>query len=128
MIIGQIIGGEAINRLAEYEDLEEDRRLIRLPCKVGDIVYHPSYKFTKCNAYDYVSEYAHDSNCEGCEVECDSTCNPYIYVGEVAEIRVLSTGVTVRVRFTEKFDASYYTIGKTVFLSYEEAERNLVKS
>ena len=27
-------------KLAEYEDLEEQGRLIKLPCKVGDTVYH----------------------------------------------------------------------------------------
>lgn len=32
-----------IDKLAEYEDLEEQGLLIRLPCKVGDIVY------TKCS-------------------------------------------------------------------------------
>ena len=37
-----------LDKLCEYEDLEEDGRLIRLPCKVGDKVYHPSSKFTKC--------------------------------------------------------------------------------
>lgn len=30
---------EAIDKLAEYEDLEEQGLLIRLPCKVGDTVY-----------------------------------------------------------------------------------------
>lgn len=30
---------EALNRLAEYEDLEEQGLLVRLPCKVGDKVY-----------------------------------------------------------------------------------------
>lgn len=29
----------AYRRLAEYEDLEEQGRLIKLPCKVGDTVY-----------------------------------------------------------------------------------------
>ena len=27
-------------KLKEYEDLEEDGKLIKLPCKVGDTVYH----------------------------------------------------------------------------------------
>lgn len=27
-------------KLKEYEDLEEQGRLIKLPCKVGDTVYH----------------------------------------------------------------------------------------
>ena len=28
-----------IDRLAEYEDLEESGRLVKLPCSVGDTVY-----------------------------------------------------------------------------------------
>lgn len=31
--------GEALNRLAEYEDLEEQGKLLELPCAVGDTVY-----------------------------------------------------------------------------------------
>ena len=30
---------QAIQKLAEYEDLEEQGLLLRLPCKAGDIVY-----------------------------------------------------------------------------------------
>ena len=30
---------DVIDKLAEYEDLEEQSRLIKLPCKVGDTVY-----------------------------------------------------------------------------------------
>lgn len=31
--------GEAIDKLAAYEDADEQGRLVRLPCKVGDKVY-----------------------------------------------------------------------------------------
>lgn len=31
--------GKCCNKLAEYEDLEEQGLLLRLPCKVGDTVY-----------------------------------------------------------------------------------------
>lgn len=31
--------GKAVDKLAEYEDLEEQGRLLRLPCAVGDTVY-----------------------------------------------------------------------------------------
>ena len=31
--------GEHIDKLAEYEDLEEQGLLLRLPCKVGDTLY-----------------------------------------------------------------------------------------
>lgn len=30
---------DALKKLAEYEDLEEQGKLIKLPCKVGDKVY-----------------------------------------------------------------------------------------
>lgn len=33
------IRGDVIDKLAEYEDLEEQGRLVKLPCKVGDVVY-----------------------------------------------------------------------------------------
>ena len=33
------IRGDVIDKLADYEDLEEQGRLIKLPCKVGDTVY-----------------------------------------------------------------------------------------
>ena len=31
--------GQHIDKLAEYENLEEQGRLIKLPCKVGDTIY-----------------------------------------------------------------------------------------
>lgn len=30
---------DALNKLAEYEDLEEQGKLLKLPCAVGDTVY-----------------------------------------------------------------------------------------
>lgn len=36
---------EVCDKLADYEDLEEQGRLIRLPCKVGDTVYVPTRNF-----------------------------------------------------------------------------------
>lgn len=34
-----------IEKLGKYEDLEEQGRLIKLPCKVGDTVYVPTRNF-----------------------------------------------------------------------------------
>ena len=36
---GRIQVGHAVDKLAEYEDLEEQNRLIKLPCAVGDTIY-----------------------------------------------------------------------------------------
>ena len=36
--------GAAIDRLGNYEDLEEEGRLIKFPCKIGDTIYQTRYK------------------------------------------------------------------------------------
>ena len=40
---GDFGSANVLNRLTEYEDLEEQGLLLRLPCKVGDVIYeiHP---------------------------------------------------------------------------------------
>lgn len=40
-----------INKLAEYEDLEEQGLLLRLPCKVGDVVYKINKASKKIESY-----------------------------------------------------------------------------
>lgn len=35
---------EILNKLAEYQDLEEQGKLLKLPCAVGDIIYEVSYE------------------------------------------------------------------------------------
>ena len=37
---GDFGSANVLSRLAEYEDLEEQGLLLRLPCKVGSTVYH----------------------------------------------------------------------------------------
>ena len=36
--------GDIIEKLAQYEDLEDNGLLLRLPCKVGDTIYEVSYE------------------------------------------------------------------------------------
>lgn len=95
------------------------------PCKVGDTVYQPSYKFTKCSAYDYAPRFIEDSSCFGCGAKCDSVKEPYIYEGTVVSIRITKEQNFLAVSFQEKFDSSSFILGKTVFLSREEAEQAL---
>lgn len=45
----------ALNRLAEYEDAEEQGLLVRLPCKVGDTLYHASCAFNRVDQYTVLS-------------------------------------------------------------------------
>ena len=46
---------EVINKLAEYEDLEEQGKLLKLPCAVGDIIYvipsNTNYKLNILNGH-----------------------------------------------------------------------------
>ena len=98
-----------IERLAEYEDLEEQGLLIRLPCKVGDSIYHIAQKYTLCSEY---GEERDEYNCQGCEaLECDSVKEYYIEM-------IVNLSISWIVSNLEHF-------GKTVFLTYEEAEKKL---
>ena len=119
----------ALSKLRYYENLEEQGKLAVLPCKIGDTVYHPSYRFTECTAHKYTPKYKCDSECEGCCSECDSECLPYIYTGRVCGMNVLCMDneavVRVGVQFKEKWDTSNYIVGKDVFLTLEEAEEVL---
>ena len=90
---------EIISRLAYYEDLEEQGRLIVLPCKVGDKLYIVDGD----EGGDWVDEY---------EVK-------YFYCSSRGINRIYSTCGTSAKNFRPK------DIGKTVFLTYEEAEKAL---
>lgn len=85
-----------LKKLADYEDLEEQGLLIRLPCKVGDILY--------------------------CIVN-----------GEVKKLKVHSFGVpdfeitNIESKYVDGFKIVRFVgeVGKTVFLTREEAEKKL---
>lgn len=83
-------------KLAEYEDLEEQGLLVRLPCKVGDYLY--------------------------CIVN-----------GKVKKLKVHSFGVSdfeitdIEFKYVDGFKIVRFVgeVGKTVFLTREEAEKKL---
>ena len=88
--------GRCCNKLAEYEDAEEQGLLVRLPCKVGDDLY--------------------------CIVN-----------GEVKKLKVHSFGVPdfeitdIEFKYVDGFKIVRFVgeVGKTVFLTREEAEKKL---
>lgn len=95
---------ELRHRLAHYEDLEEQGHLVVLPCKVGDTVYciledSPVY-YPETDGW-YISE----------ETVCEITTKGLI-------LHEIEDGASV---YVEPFEQ----IGKTVFLTREEAERAL---
>ena len=99
-----------IDKLAHYEDIEEQGRLIELPCAVGDTVYLISSQYSECSKHQ---ERFNDYNCQGCEDECDSHKEYFIYVNEN-----ISAEWIVRAMGLNRF-------GKTVFTTREEAEAKL---
>ena len=86
-----------IKKLATYEDLEEQGLLVRLPCKVGDTVYVPTRVL--------VSEFKITA------IFCDIH-GTYFYWLFYCGIYERTSG------FSER------DIGKTVFLTREEAEKS----
>ncbi len=94
--------GKAVDKLANYEDVEEQRLLIRLPCKVGDTLYFIHDK--RVIASEVLSLKYH--------VEAE---NHGIFIRERLTIDV--EGNSVEIDFCE--------IGKTVFLKEAEAEAKL---
>lgn len=93
-----------VKALGEYEDLEEQGLLLRLPCKVGDVVYIVDYKYEcDCN-YDCVEFDIY--KCEA-NIRCEHEYKIY---------KVIAT----------KFQKQMVPLfGKTVFLTKEEAEAKL---
>lgn len=90
---------EVTDKLAHYEDLEEQGRLIELPCKVGDTVWVLNGKF--------ILEYEIDS------FAVDEGGAWLMYLRHYEKMRT----------FCHNKEAK--ELGKTVFLAREEAEAAL---
>lgn len=106
----KVLSGEylypAIEKLAIYEDLEEQGLLMRLPVKIGDMIWdndfgHPVLYEIKAFSYGF----------------CDSYVEPNI------EDEIIFYYENYNGSITGVFPMS--EIGKTVFLTREEAEKKL---
>ena len=96
------------DRLRELAEADKDGRVVVLPCKVGDVMYKLFREYTECTSYQVRKD---NYCCEGCMVPCDSR--------EVTVIRAIQpNSLPEVVRHIED-------IGKTVFLTREEAEKAL---
>ena len=98
---------EALNKLGEYEKAEEQGLLVRLPVNKNNEIYIISSRWTVCSECgSRFDEYS----CSGCEYECDSKKEYYVYPTYLSFIDVTT--------YANQF-------GKTIFLTYEEAEKKL---
>lgn len=99
-----------LQKLADYEDLEEQGLLLRLPCKVGDTVWCIYERWTKCTEYN--SEFD-EYSCQGCEFACDSYKEKYVASQKAYSLDWIVNNL-------ERFK-------KIVFLTQAEAEEALRK-
>lgn len=123
--------GKAIEKLCDYEDAEEQGLLVRLPCKVGDIVYVDS-------------EMLPIEDME-CYEDIDNKIPSY-FQGRVVSLRFAQRNwvkIAVKAKWLyewiddetgpesdyieceKNFSILLSMIGKTVFLTREEAEKKL---
>jgi len=99
-----ISDADAWDKLAEYEELEEQGLLLRLPCKAGDILY--SYSIIEKDTFEF----------EILEILYNIVAEKHGVF-----IRRKIYGVVGNVYTSFDFD----DIGKTVFLTREQAEQKL---
>ena len=105
--VDQVFMHNAIDKLYEYEQLEEQGLLLKLPCKVGDTVWEVDEGILS----DDVIE----------PIKCKVT---YILIKSAIHIDVeVIEGHGVGSTYTFELD----DFGKTVFLTKEEAEQKLKK-
>lgn len=96
-----------LEELKSYKEAEEQGLLVRLPANKNKEIYIISSRWTVCSEYGLrFDEYS----CSGCEYECDSKKEYYVYPTYLSFIDVTT--------YVNQF-------GKTVFLTYEEAEKKL---
>lgn len=109
--LAKVLSGEylypAIEKLATYEDLEEQGLLVRLPDDLFKKVYRITYKYTECSNF---GETVIDCENYNCNCDCDSEKKFYIVENNLQFML---------------FCNYYNELGKTVFLTREEAEKKL---
>ena len=113
---GRFFDGEAVEKLAKYEDAEEQGLLIRLPCNVGDTVYSVSFK-KKCPETNENGGYLINQNmdCAFCENKCKS--KEEWFIEEItATLPIIANIILEKDKDSDDF---------MIYLTLEEAERKL---
>lgn len=91
---------EWLEKSKEYQHLEEQGRLVKLPCKVGDVVYVKMASYRKTHYVEAeVRDFVHFISCGFCAV--------------------------VTSKYFDKENIPFSEFGKTIFLTKEEVEAKL---
>lgn len=89
-----------MEKLADYEDAEEQGRYVKLPCKVRDVVYVKMASYCKTHYVEAeVRDFVHFISCGFC--------------------------VVVTSKYFYKENIPFSEFGKTIFLTKEKAEAKL---
>lgn len=104
---------KAIKKLADYEDLEAQGLLVRLPCKIGDTVWVVT---SPINVFGY-DEYDGDAEYE-------------VYESFLSSVSYYASGEQFRIyaKVTNSFIVAYFRecdFGESIFLTREEADKKL---
>ena len=100
-------------KLKEYEQLDKNGLLLRLPCKVGDTVWVITSPFNVFEGIEY-----------------DENSRDERYESFISSVTFYKNNVQYRInaKVTNHFISAYYNeqdFGKTIFLTKEEAEQKL---
>lgn len=112
---------DLLEKLEEYQHLEEQGRLIRLPCKVGDTVYFLGSKCDKCE----------EDDCYGCPYNFngEKRDDRFVYDMVVKQFRIRNNSAYIvdndTVWSSSEISLNIDQFGKTVFLTQAEAEQRL---
>lgn len=98
---------EWLEELKSYKDLEEQGLLVRLPDDLFKKVYRITYEYTECSKF---GETVIDCENYNCNCDCDSEKKFYIIENNLQFML---------------FCNYYNELGKTVFLTREEAKKKL---
>lgn len=96
-----------LTKLADYEDLEEQGLLVKLPDDLFKKVYRITYEYTECSKF---GETVIDCENYNCNCDCDSEKKFYIVENNLQFML---------------FCNYYNELDKTVFLTREAAEKKL---
>lgn len=107
---------EYLRKFKEYEDLEEQGRMIIFPCNKGDKIYEFYRECVECRLEAGETPKDIISMRRVLHFEYDGD-EAYIYASQALPVRLFNNDEPICIPASE--------IGKTVFLSYEEAEAKL---
>lgn len=98
---------EWLKQLKEYQHLEKDGKLIKLPCKAGDKLYEVYWAdSTKCSLYQ-----------KECDEDCDYNCDSV----EKCDIRKVFSVRLIEMRSVDEIVGIMESVGERFFLTAPEA-------